>query len=112
MGEARVTTRRERVLAKILVDAFALHLVDLASNLKIADVVTRSPEHAQVVIVYFAGGDHSNAVADFWRSQGFSSKGLPKKGIVGKEDFEDDEPRGLELPKCLHNLQELFPVPQ
>jgi len=109
--ETRVTTRRERVLAKILVDAFQLKLVDLASILKMASVVMQAPENSQVVIVYFAGADHVTPVVEFWRSQGFSAKGLPKKGVVGKDDFEDDEPRGLDLPKCLHNLDELFPVP-
>merc|ERR1712194_78469 len=105
---ARVTTRRERALAKILVDGFQLRLVDLAAVLKIIDIVVRSPENAQVVVVLFAGGDHTNMVADFWRSQGFDAKGLPRKGVIGKEDFDDDEPRGLELPSCLHNLRELF----
>lgn len=109
--EKRVTTRRERVLSKILVDAFQLHLVDLASILKMTEVAMRAPGDKPLVIVYFAGGNHTDNVAKFWRSQGFSPKGLPKKGVVGKEEFEDDEPRGLELPRCLHNLDELFPVP-
>lgn len=110
--DEQVTTRRERVLAKILVDAFQLKLVDLASILKMIDVIIREPEDSRVVIVYFAGGDHTNPVVSFWRSQGFSSTGIPKKGIIGKDDFDDDEPRGLEFPKCLHSLDELFPVPE
>merc|ERR1712238_452156 len=67
---ARVTTRRERALAKILVDAFQLRSVDLAAILKIAEVVLNSPEDAHVAVVLFAGGDHTSLVADFWRSQG------------------------------------------
>jgi len=104
----RITTRRERAISKIMVDGFQLRLVDLAAVLKILDIIANSPSDAKVVVVLFAGGDHTNMVADFWRSQGFDAKGLPRKGVIGKEDFDDDEPRGLELPGCLHNLKELF----
>jgi len=107
---ARVSTRRERVLAKILVDAFMLRLVDLAAVLKMADAILNAPAGKPVVLVAFLGGDHANLVADFWLSQGFSSKGLPAKGIVGKDDWEEDEPRGLEFPSCLLSLGELFPA--
>eukprot|EP00928_Gymnodinium_smaydae_P007251 TRINITY_DN12616_c0_g1_i1.p1 TRINITY_DN12616_c0_g1~~TRINITY_DN12616_c0_g1_i1.p1 ORF type:complete len:496 (+),score=93.95 TRINITY_DN12616_c0_g1_i1:548-2035(+) len=110
--EERIASRRERVLSKIIVDAFQLCLVDVASILKMAEVAARAPKESKLVIVYFAGANHTNRVAKFWHSQGFSGKSLPSKGIVGKEDFEDDEPRALELPRCLHNLSELFPVPE
>merc|ERR1712190_379015 len=40
---ARITTRRERALAKILVDGFQLRLVDLAAVLQIVEIVAKSP---------------------------------------------------------------------
>lgn len=109
--EARVSTRRERVLTKILVDAFMLRLVDLAAILKTTEVVARRPAGSKVIVVLLAGGDHTELVVEFWKSQGFSNKGLSKKGLVGKDDFQEDEPRGLQLPSCLHSPGELFPVP-
>lgn len=106
----RVSTARERVLAKILVDAFQLRLVDLAATLCVADAVMAAPSGTRVVVVMYAGADHTKCVADFWRARGFSHKGLPQKGYVGKEGWEDDEPRGLAWPSYLHNFDELFPV--
>lgn len=109
---SRVTNRRERALAKILVDGFQLRLVDVAAILRMALAVAKAPPGENVVVVLFAGLDHSNLVADFWRSHGFGAKGLPKKGVVGKEDFEEGEPRALALPPCLHKLADLFPLPK
>jgi len=109
--EARASSRRERVLAKFLVDGFQLRLVDLAAILRVASVVAASPPESRVVVVFYAGVDHAKSLNEFWRSQGFGHKGLPQEGLVGKDDLEDDDPRAWTLPSCLHNLCELFPVP-
>ncbi|CAK0882175.1 unnamed protein product [Prorocentrum cordatum] len=109
---SRSSTRRERVLAKILVDAFQLRLVDAAAILTIGNIVAQSEEGARVVVVLYAGAAHSRCVVEFFRSQGLGHQGLPKKGYVGQEEWEDDEPRGLELPSYLHDFSELFPVPK
>jgi hypothetical protein len=39
----RATTRRERVLAKILIDIYALRLVDLAAIMAVAKVAVAAP---------------------------------------------------------------------
>lgn len=103
-------TKRQRVLAKVIVDIFQLRMVDLASILRIADIATSAPAGSRIVIVYYAGVDHVRSITEFWTSQGFSHKGLEDEGLVGKEDWEDDEPRGLDLPSYLHDFSNLFPV--
>lgn len=109
--DARVSTRRERALAKILVDAFQIRLVDLAAILSVADAVATSPSGARVVVVLYAGADHTKNVEEFWRGQGFGDAGLQQGGRVGKEDWEDDEVRCFELPGYLQDMSALFPVP-
>jgi len=104
---ARASTKRERVLAKIVVDGFQLRLVDVAAVLSVADAVLSAPEGARVAVVLYAGEDHTKSVAEFWRGQGFSSVGR-----VGKSDWEDDEPRALGFPGYLQDLRTLFPVPR
>jgi len=108
----RASTRRERVLAQIIIDAFQLRLVDLAMTLAVADAAAAAPPGMPVVVVLYAGEDHTRSCADFWRDQGFSSKGLAGKGIVGKRDWEDDEPRGLSFPAYLQDVRTLFVSPQ
>eukprot|EP00434_Breviolum_minutum_P008953 symbB.v1.2.007888.t1/scaffold489.1/size197246/6 len=100
--------RRQRVLAKIIIDSFQLRSVDLAAVLTMAECMLEAQEGEEVVVVLYAGGTHSHCVEKFWRSQGFTSDGLPKRGLVGKEDWEDDEPRGLVLPRYLHDFDQLF----
>lgn len=109
--EAGPSTAQQQVLSKIIVDAFQLRVVDLAAILRVAEVVMEAPERAPVVVVLYAGGDHADVVSDFWQKYGFHSKGLPHKGFVGKRDWDDDEPRGIELPMYLHDFGKLFPVP-
>eukprot|EP00928_Gymnodinium_smaydae_P045745 TRINITY_DN30454_c0_g1_i3.p1 TRINITY_DN30454_c0_g1~~TRINITY_DN30454_c0_g1_i3.p1 ORF type:complete len:841 (+),score=162.46 TRINITY_DN30454_c0_g1_i3:53-2575(+) len=106
---ARSCTAQERTLAQILVDGFQLRLVDLAAILSVADVVQSAPAGDQpVVVVIYAGGDHTRSVVEFWESKGFSSQGLPGGGYLGKEDWEDEHPRGLVLPEYLKDFSELF----
>lgn len=107
-AKERASSKRERVLSKIIVDAFQVKLVDLAAVLTVADVVGRAKTNARVVVVVYAGGEHTDAVVKFWRTQGFSHRGLPYRGLVGKVGWEDDEPRGLELPPYLHDFSLLF----
>ncbi|CAE7040516.1 unnamed protein product [Symbiodinium sp. CCMP2592] len=156
------SSRRQRVLAKIVIDAFQLRLVDLAAILRVADCVLSAKEDEEVVVVLYAGGAHAHCVEEFWRAQSFTSDDLPKRGQtanlreiadpraqdvgfstvlvttlactpelqplsilpkktheghpvqtarlgearthaeVGKDDWDDDEPRGLVLPKYLY----------
>ncbi|CAE7941977.1 unnamed protein product, partial [Symbiodinium sp. KB8] len=103
------SSRRQRVLAKIVIDAFQLRLVDLAAILRVADCVLSAREDEEVVVVLYAGGAHAHCVEEFWRAQSFTSDDLPKRGLVGKDDWDDDEPRGLVLPKYLHDFDLLFP---
>ncbi|CAL1128114.1 unnamed protein product [Cladocopium goreaui] len=104
----QAASRRQRVLAKIIIDSFQLRLVDLAAVLTMAECMLEAKEGEEVVVVLYAGGAHTQCVERFWRSQGFSSDGLPKRGLVGKEDWDDDEPRGLVLPRYLHDFDKLF----
>ncbi|CAE7258529.1 unnamed protein product, partial [Symbiodinium pilosum] len=108
----KVWSLHELVLAKILIDAFQLRLVDLAAILRVADCVLSAREDEEVVVVLYAGGAHAHCVEEFWRAQSFTSDDLPKRGLVGKDDWEDDEPRGLVLPKYLHDFDLLFPKEQ
>ncbi|CAE8704336.1 unnamed protein product, partial [Polarella glacialis] len=107
-SEGKPSSRKQRVLAKIMVDCFQLRMVDLAAVLVVGDCVTAAPPGSEVVVVMYAGGDHSKTVAEFFRARGFDSEGLVRNGLVGKENWEDDEPRGLTLPSYLHDFGELF----
>ncbi|CAE7580554.1 unnamed protein product [Symbiodinium natans] len=75
------SSRRQRVLAKILIDVFQLRLVDLAAILRVADCVLSAGEDEEVVVVLYAGGAHAHCVEEFWRAQGFTSDDLPKRGL-------------------------------
>jgi hypothetical protein len=99
----QASSSREQVLAKILVDAFQLRLVDLSMILKTANIVMATPKGGRVVVVQYAGADHIRSVVKFWRSQGFRLR-----GSVGKDSYEDDEPRVLALPSYLHDFTSLF----
>jgi hypothetical protein len=103
-------SRREAVLGRIFVDAFQLRLVDLGMVLKTASAISSAPADENVVVVLYAGADHTNNIAKFWRSFGFSPAGLPNKGVVGKDDPESDEPKCLAFPSYLHDLNKLFPI--
>jgi len=107
---SRVSTYRERVLAKIIVDAFQVRLVDLAMIFAVAEAVLDAPPSLPVVVVLYAGEDHTKSVAEFWRAHGLSSEGLPKGGRVGKSDWEDDEPRSLTFPPYLQDVRRMFPL--
>lgn len=98
------------MIAKILVDAYQHQLVDLAAILRAALIAATAPEAARVVIVMYAGSDHTSSVVSFWRTQGFSHAGLPRKGLVGNDDWELDKPQGLKLPPYLHDFSLLFPI--
>lgn len=107
------STERDQVLSKIIVDSFQLRLVDLAMALKTLDIALSAPKDKPVVIVLYAGLDHTRNVVKFFRSQGFSSSGLARKGLVGKESpYEDDEKRCLKLHPYLQDLKMLFPIPK
>ncbi|CAE7884695.1 unc-104, partial [Symbiodinium sp. KB8] len=109
--DERISTRRERVLAKILIDAFLLCIVDVAAVLRTAEAILKAPEESQLILVLYAGGTHIQHQVKFWQAQGFSSKALPNKGVLGQDDYEEFEPRGLDVPACLRDLAQLFPVP-
>lgn len=47
--------------------------------------------------------DHAKSVAQFWRKFGFDSAGLAKGGVVGKSDWDEDEPRSLVFPAYLQD---------
>eukprot|EP00746_Dinoflagellata_sp_MGD_P003254 gnl/MRDRNA2_/MRDRNA2_106312_c0_seq1.p1 gnl/MRDRNA2_/MRDRNA2_106312_c0~~gnl/MRDRNA2_/MRDRNA2_106312_c0_seq1.p1 ORF type:complete len:844 (+),score=147.29 gnl/MRDRNA2_/MRDRNA2_106312_c0_seq1:135-2534(+) len=106
--KSQPSSSRERCLSQIIVDSFSLRSVDLAMVLKTADIAVSAPEGAQVVVVIYAGSDHTRSAAKFWCSQGFSNNELPNKGLVGKDTYDDDEPRCLKLPTYLHELDKLF----
>lgn len=105
----RASTVRQRMLSKIIVDAFALRSVDLAMILKMATVVASAPTDAPCVVVVYAGEDHTDSVAKFWRSWGFDGAGLAKKGRIAKE--KDADSSCLVLPPYLHDIGKLFPLP-
>jgi len=105
------STRRQRILAKILVDAYQLRLVDLAAILKIAHIVTQAPEGSRCAIVIYAGSDHVKSVVSFWEQNGLSHAGLCRKGMAGKKNWKDGESKGVTMPPYLHDLNRLFPVP-
>jgi hypothetical protein len=108
--DLKASTKRQRVLAKILVDAYQLRLVDLAAILRISSIVSQVPQGARQVIVLYAGAEHTDNIISFWREQGFSHKFLSGEGFVGKRSWEPEDPRGLELPKYLHDFSLLFEV--
>ena len=106
--ELRTTTRRERALAKIAIDAYQILLVDLGAILATANVVAAADTGERVVVVSYLQHTmpiSSSSIIKFWRDQGFCHTGLPRKGFVGLKD-----PRALQLPSYLHNFAELFPV--
>lgn len=103
-------SRRQRVMAKIIIDAFQRRLVGLSAILQIVERVLSLPEGSQAVVILCAGGDHTHSVEQFFRSQGFSSKELPARGRLGKDRWLDSESRALVLPSYLHDFREMFSV--
>ncbi|KAK3261655.1 hypothetical protein CYMTET_29450 [Cymbomonas tetramitiformis] len=105
----------QRTLAAIIVDAFQTRLVGLCAIVAAASAITKTQAGGQVVVVVYAGAEHARKIADFWRTtQGFTSHGLVRRGMVGKAwntDFDEGEPRGLSLPAYLEDLRTLFPLP-
>jgi hypothetical protein len=106
--EKRTTSNRERMIAQLFIDAYQLRLVDLSAILKMAAATLSAPKGKPVVIILYAGEDHTRNVSEFWLSHGFTHRGLPNKGYVGKKHFKWDEPRALSLPSYLHDFNELF----
>lgn len=96
-------TRKQQVLSKILVDGFQLRAVDSAAILKATELVMEAAEGERVVVVLYAGANHTKEISKFWRHQGFRSR-----GTVGRHDWDDDQPRGLRLPEYLQDFRKLF----
>jgi len=106
------SSARQQILSKIMIDPFALRSVDVAMIMKMGNIVASAPEKKPVVVVLYAGADHTDSVTKFWRSVGFSSTGLSGKGLVAnKKASEDDFPKCLTLPNYLHDFGKLFPLP-
>jgi len=103
------STVRQRMLSKFIVDAFALRSVDLAMILKMATVVASAPSDGPTVVVVYAGEDHTDSVAKFWRSWGFDGTGLAKRGRITKE--KDADSSCLIFPPYMHDVGKLFPLP-
>ncbi|CAE7040414.1 unnamed protein product [Symbiodinium natans] len=104
----RPTTKRQRVLAKIVIDVFQLRMVDLAVILLVAERVLQAAVGTEVVVLLYAGSDHANTVESFFRKHGFRGDHLPRGGRVGKDYWYPDEERGLHLPSYLRDFGELF----
>jgi len=111
-SEDRVaTTKRQRVMAKIIVDVMQLRLVDVAAILKVATIAASSPVGSRHAIVFYGGADHTSSLITFFKSQGFSHKGLSREGLVDGRARKSSESCGLKLPAYLHDFELLFPVP-
>jgi len=105
-----VVNPRASVLAKIALDIWVLSLVDYATVLRTVEAVVTSPCDRVVVVVYL-GSQHTSAIVKFWRKHGFSDRGLPKRGLVGKLAWEQYDSLWLSFPSCLCDLTELFTIP-
>jgi len=110
-GEVITSSKRQRVLAKIIVDAFQLRLVDVATILKVALIAASAPIGSKLAIVFYGGADHTSNLAKFFKEQGFSHEGLSRDGLVHCKNREPGESCGLKLPAYLHDFEQLFPVP-
>lgn len=108
-----LATRRQRVLSKILVDAWQLTSVDLAAALKVVQAALAAPEGGRAVVIFYAGEAHTRSAVNFWRTQGFGHVGLPQRGLVGGDGFEATEGKPClhALPKYLCDTSGLFPLP-
>ena len=102
-NETRITASVE-VMAKILIDIFMSSLVDYATILKIVDIVSNSSDRSKVAIVCYMGSAHTRAVKDFYTKQ----MGFTPKVFVGKHDWQENEPRSLNLPQNLWDVRKLF----
>lgn len=104
--ESRRSTTRERVLAEILIDIYQIRMVDLASILSVAKAVISASKHGEpCVVVYYGGADHTAGLVNFWLSEGWESQ-----GVVGKDEWDDHESRGLKMPPYLRGLRAMFPT--
>lgn len=103
------TTRKQRVLAKIIVDVFQLRLVDIAAILRVATIVAKAPVGSRQVVVFYGGSDHTSSLMTFFKAQGFSAKGLPRDGLVDGRSRKQGETCGLRLPSYLHDFEQLLP---
>ena len=104
LSSQEIVSPRIEVLAKIIIDIWVSGLVDFASVLKVADVVSRSKSD-QVVVVCYMGSAHTRAIADFYTDR----MNFKKKSFVGKIDWEDEtEPHTFKLPSYVWNIPGLF----
>merc|ERR1711865_392792 len=105
------TSKRQRVLAKIILDVMQLRLVDVAAILKVATIAASAPAGSRLAVVFYGGADHTSSLISYFRGQGFSHKGLAKEGLVDGRSRKFHESCGLKLPAYLHDFELLFPVP-
>jgi len=111
-GDVITSTKRQRVLAKIIVDAFQLRLVDVATILKVGLIAAQAPAGSKLAIVFYGGADHTANLTKFFMEQGFTKEGLSRDGLVHCKHREPGESCGLRLPAYLHDFEQLFPVPE
>lgn len=100
--DALVTPRVE-ILGKLLIDIWISNLFDFSMLLKIVNICSRE-KNDNIVIVCYVGSAHAKAVRDFF----CGPLEFKRKTLVGKFNWEDDEPVLLDLPTKLWNLSELF----
>ncbi|CAJ1418079.1 unnamed protein product [Effrenium voratum] len=102
------STRRQRVLAKIIIDIFQLRATDLSLILSVAERAAAADSH-EVVLIAYTGSDHSLSVEHFYRLQGFTSRVFPNDGLLGEKQPGKLGPiLARPFPKYLQNLDELF----
>ena len=86
-------------MGKILIDIWMSNLVDFSTMLKVTNVVSEA-KNKRVVLVCYLGSAHTRALADCFIHQ----LQFRRESFVGKVEWEEGQPRTLQLPSALWEL--------
>ena len=93
------------VMAKILIDIYMNKLVDVASLMKIGQLIAKEDTKRNIVIVVYMGSVHTRSICNFFTQPTYNFK---KKIFCGKQDWGYDEAKIIHIPSELKNIKELF----
>jgi hypothetical protein len=98
-------SHESEVMAKILIDIYMNKLVDVASLIKIGQLIAKEDTKKNIVIVVYMGSVHTRSICNFFIQPTYNFK---KKIFCGKQDWGYDEAKIIHIPSELKNIKELF----
>lgn len=97
-------SHESEVMAKILIDIYMNKLVDVASLMKIGQLISKDAKKNIVIVVYM-GSVHTRSICNFFTQPTYNFK---KKIFCGKQDWGYDEAKIIHIPPELTNINEFI----